>query len=61
MIEERVQYARDNFFVEGFFAENAVRYELKEKETSGQARLILSIGTEDNICVENYDNILFFT
>ena len=55
MIEERVQYARDNFFVEGFFAENAVRYELKEKETSGQARLILSIGTEDNICVENYD------
>lgn len=55
MIEERVQYARDHFFVDGFFAENAVRYELKEHEKSGQAQLILSVGTEDNICVENYD------
>lgn len=55
MIEERVQYARDNFFVEGFFAENAVRYVLKEKATSGQARLILTVDTEDNICVKNYD------
>lgn len=55
MIEERVQYARDNFFVEGFFAENAVRYELEEPAQSGQAQLILSVRTKDNLCVENYD------
>lgn len=55
MIEERVQYARDNFFVDGFFAENAVRYELEEPAQSGQAQLILSVRTKDNLCVENYD------
>lgn len=54
-IEARVQYALDNFLKSEFFDSQKECYELLETEKQGKARIILHVGTTDNICVKNYD------
>ena len=56
-IEARVQYALDNFLKSEFFDSKKECYELLETENQGKARIILHVGTTDNICVKNYDKI----
>lgn len=56
-IEKRVQYALDNFLNPEYFDSQKECYELLELEEQGKARIILSVGTTDNICVKNYDKI----
>ena len=56
-IETRVQYALDNFLSPEYFDSQKECYELLETEKQGKARLILKVGTTDNICVKNYDKM----
>lgn len=56
-IEARVQYALDNFLNPEFFDSQKECYELLELEEQGKARIILNVGTTDNICVKNYDKM----
>ena len=56
-IEGRVQYALDNFLKPKYFESQKETYELLEKDKAGKARIFLNVGTSDNICVKNYDDI----
>lgn len=56
-IEARVQYALDNFLKSEYFDSQKECYELLETEKQGKARIILHVGTTDNICVKNYDKM----
>lgn len=56
-IETRVQYALNNFLRPEYFDSQKERYELLETEKQGKARIILNVGTIDNICVKNYDKM----
>ncbi len=56
-IEGRVQYALDNFLKPEYFESQKETYELLEKDNAGKARIFLNVGTSDNICVKNYDDI----
>lgn len=53
----RVQYALNNFLNPEYFDSQKECYELLETEKQGKARIILHVGTTDNICVKNYDKI----
>ena len=57
MIEKRVTYALKNVLNEKYFESQQEWYELLEHDKSGKARIILNVGTTDNICVKNYDSI----
>ena len=57
MIEPRVQYALDNFLLPDYVAPVSVSYDLYEKEKNGESKLHLDVGTTDNICVKNYDQL----
>lgn len=56
-IETRVQYALENFLNPEYFDYQKECYKLLETDTLGKARIILNVGTTDNICVKNYDKI----
>lgn len=54
-IEERVQYALDNFLKPKYFEYQKATYKLIEDDKKGKSRIFLNVGTLDNICVKNYD------
>lgn len=63
MLDERVKFALDNFLIltppnnsyKISFSEMC--YELTEQNEEGKSRLILDVGTENNLCVTNYDGV----
>jgi hypothetical protein len=56
-IEERVQYALDKILNPQYFDAQKECYELLENDKLGRARILLNVGTSDNICVKNYDSV----
>ena len=56
-IEERVQYALDNFLKAEIFESQKETYELLEEDDFGKARIFFNVGNSDSICVKNYDRI----
>lgn len=56
-MEDRINYALKNFLSDTFHYEsNSSAYELLETDKFGKSRLIVDVGTSENICVKNYDN-----
>ena len=56
-MEDRVKYALKKFFNHEkfpYYADSST-YELLEKDDEGKSRLIVEVGTAENICVKNYD------
>ena len=56
-MEDRINYALKNFLNDNFrYASNSLTYTLFETDKLGKSRLIVQVGTAENICVTNYDN-----
>ena len=56
-MEDRINYALKNFLSDTFhYDSNSSTYELLETDKFGKSRLIVDVGTSENICVKNYDN-----
>lgn len=56
-MEDRINYALKNFLNDNFrYASNSLTYTLCEIDKLGKSRLIVQVGTAENICVTNYDN-----
>ena len=47
----------DDFLKAEFFESQQETYELLEEDGLGKARIFLTVGTVDNICVKNCDKI----
>ena len=56
MLEDRVQYALNKLIIPNYFVETKSGYELIEEDKNGRSLLKLQVGTEDNLCVQNYDS-----
>ena len=56
MLKDRVLFALDNFLIPNYFVDKKSYYELHENEKTGKSLLKLQVGTEDNLCMQNYDN-----
>ena len=56
-MEDRVKYALKNFLSDTFrYDSNSSTYELLEIDKLGKSRLIVDVGTSENICVRSYDD-----
>ena len=56
-MEDRINYALKNFLNDNFrYASNSLTYTLFETDKLGKSRLIVQVGTAENICVTNYDD-----
>ena len=60
MIDKRVSYALEHFLDNVYFESQQEMYELREKSKQGKARIFLTVGSKDNICVKNYDDTPFW-
>ena len=56
MLEDRVQFALDNFLIPNYFIETNSYYELIEEDKNGKSLLKLQVGTENNLCMQHYDS-----
>ena len=57
-MEDRINYALKNFLSDTFrYDSNSSAYELLETDKFGKSRLIVDVGTSENICVKNYDDL----
>ena len=55
-MEDRIKYALKNFLSDTFrYDSNSSTYELFEIDKLGKSRLIVDVGTSENICVRSYD------
>lgn len=55
ILNNRIQFAIDNFILENYFLPISNNYNLKEKTEKGKSLLKLYV-KDDNICVEEYDS-----
>lgn len=56
-MEDRINYALKNFLSDTFhYDSNSSTYKLLETDKFGKSRLIVDVGTSENICVKNYDD-----
>ncbi len=56
-MDDRIEFVKDNLFLEDYFRANQIVYDLHERKESGKSVLTVTLDSLDNLCIEEFDNL----